>query len=198
MQPIIILLAGGIGAGKDTMADVIAEQFDFTKLAFADPLKEAASGLFDFPTQWCYTRQGKEKKPTLGANLTVGEILQKFGTEVGRQINPDMWAQLAAKRIRANELDRVAITDCRFGNEALYYLQNYDNAHVIFLSRQAGKLQGSRDANHASENMSWADEFHRANIPNFHCIDNQNMSLEKTIDSVLALTGNIIYPGDAR
>lgn len=196
MQPIIVLMAGGIGAGKDTFADFLTEGYGFTKLAFADPLKEAVSSLFNFPCHWCYDRRTKEKRPTLGNGMTVGEILQKFGTEVGRQINPRMWAELAEMRIKALGLSRVAITDCRFENEAKFFLEKYTTAHVIYLTRRAGDLQGSRDPGHISENQTWARRMCDCDTPRMHKIDNQNMTVKEAEAAMMTIMTGIL--ADAR
>jgi len=53
----------------------------------------------------------------VGETETVRDVLQKLGTEVGRQIDEDMWIKCAAVQIERTDAP-VVISDVRFPNEA--------------------------------------------------------------------------------
>ena len=44
----IIGICGLIGSGKDTIADYLVEKHNFTKMSFADKLKDAVSQMFEW------------------------------------------------------------------------------------------------------------------------------------------------------
>lgn len=178
MKPFIILVAGRIGAGKDTMADHLVEKYGFAKMALADGVKESAAQTFGFPVIWGYTRAGKLMCPSLGGGLTVGEILQKYGTEVGRNINPNIWCDKLAARIEGMGCPKVVVSDCRFLNEHLYFAEEYD-ALTVGLTRRSKTLEQGRDTQHASERG--VDRiFEEADRQNFNKINNQDTSVSDT------------------
>jgi hypothetical protein len=83
---------------------------------FADKLKQCASIITGIP------RKGFEdmsvKDSSLGVNwgnMSVRQFLQFFGTEVGRQIHPDIWVNALFTDYKC--IDQWIITDVRFPNE---------------------------------------------------------------------------------
>lgn len=56
----IVGVGGNAGAGKDTLADVLVKKYGFTKLAFADSLKEMCSKVFELPLNYFYDREIKD------------------------------------------------------------------------------------------------------------------------------------------
>ena len=194
MKPFIILLAGGIGSGKDTVADYLRKTWGFSRVAFADPLKDITASLFEYPTQWGYDRELKEQKPLLGNGKKVGEILQLFGTEVARNINPHLWVSKAQTTIHANKLERVAIPDCRFQNEAEVIMEREPNSFLICLTRRPESMLRSRDAGHASENQDWTRlmTHHPKYGDRVFTIDNARQQLGETYADVgITMTGII-------
>jgi hypothetical protein len=49
MMP-VVLLCGASGSGKDTVAEILREEFGAVSLAMADPMKRFVRRVFDFPT----------------------------------------------------------------------------------------------------------------------------------------------------
>ena len=90
----IIGICGLIGCGKGTAADILVEQHGFTKISFADKLKDGVSTVFgwdremlegdtDDSRQWRETQDEfwtKETKRTITPRL----VLQEFGTDCMR------------------------------------------------------------------------------------------------------------------
>ena len=132
----IIALSGYAGAGKDTVADALVKKYGFTKYAWADSLRMAASALNPI-VAWAvggdeyYEGDGairyNDVIEQVGYNDAkfqfpeVRELLQRLGTEVGRElIGDNVWVDATLRRIeRDGNLDsNIAITDCRFPNEA--------------------------------------------------------------------------------
>ena len=133
----IIGLVGFAGSGKDTIANILAIDFRFKKLAFADPLKDAAAIIFDWPR---YLLEGDtepsrafRERPDpywsekLGKPFTPRMALQQLGTEGCRNVfHDDIWVLNLEKRITQHE--KVVVTDVRFPNE------------IDSIIRQGGKI----------------------------------------------------------
>ena len=121
----LIGLSGWAGSGKDTAAEYLIDEKGYTRVAFADPLREALlrlnpivsndiDGMYFTLSQMVHFH-GWEGAKRYSTN--VRELLQRMGTEVGRQmISPTIWVDLAMRESAKHEL--VVITDVRFPNEA--------------------------------------------------------------------------------
>lgn len=140
----IIGLNGRKRSGKNTVAKILQRQHPgvCVELGLADPIKDAAALWFDLEHPL-----PDEKREVIDErwNMTPRQIWQLLGTEVGRNLHPDVWlrfglrraAQLLEPRIRRVRDDETAalgttrgqsfvvdqpsvaiITDVRFPNEA--------------------------------------------------------------------------------
>ena len=123
----IIGICGLIGSGKGTVADILQDDFGFTKLSFADSLKDAVAAIFNWDRQLLEgatdeSRQWREQVDPWWAErlkmpeLTPRLILQLWGTEVCRTgFHQDIWIASLERKI---EKDRnYVIPDTRFPNE---------------------------------------------------------------------------------
>lgn len=57
----ILGLCGKMGAGKDTLAEVLIDKFNFKRVAFADSLKNICSKAFDIDNRYFHDRDLKDK-----------------------------------------------------------------------------------------------------------------------------------------
>ena len=125
----IIALSGYGTCGKDSVADILVEDYGFAKYAWADTLRLAASELNPIvdldqnlrPVRYndalaeCGYNEAKVRYPE------VRNVLQRLGTEVGRNlIDDNVWVDATINRIgRERSLaDNIVIPDTRFKNEA--------------------------------------------------------------------------------
>jgi hypothetical protein len=120
----IVGLSGWARSGKDTAADYLVDNYGYTKFSFASPMKEAMYRLDPRITinelsntslrigVDVYGWEGlKERSPD------VRGLLQRFGTEVGREMfGQDFWVDYAMSQIPDGA--KVVIADVRFPNEA--------------------------------------------------------------------------------
>lgn len=128
-DPIVIGLAGVARSGKDTVGKILVDKHGFTRVAFADALREMALAIDPFVT----VSKGGEGVPlrlsevinALGWDrakteiLEVRRLLQAIGTEAVRNIvGVDTWVRIAARQILSDPTKKYVITDCRFDNEA--------------------------------------------------------------------------------
>lgn len=119
----VIGLSGYARAGKDTVADYLVETAGYTKMSFAAPMKEALLRLdpnidmagYRMPMS---TALGIAGWDTLKANSEeIRPLLQRFGTEVGRQMwGENFWVDAAINSIEDGS--KVVFADVRFPNEA--------------------------------------------------------------------------------
>jgi len=129
----VIGLTGRKGAGKDTAAQYFVEKYGFTKVAYADVLKEAAAALFNVPTEFMdeYKNNSRARVVfSVGHNAIMGaydvhhdmslrSFLQRFGTEMGREVfGPSFWVDQLKRRMDEGTMrDNYVISDVRFNNE---------------------------------------------------------------------------------
>jgi hypothetical protein len=117
MMESLLGICGGIGHGKDTAADFLVEAADYTKLSMAHPLKEAVSSLFDVPARFLYGTQEDKSQPIPNLPSWTGRsLLEYFGTDVCRKVDPNIWIRLMLQEVKAT-YGHVVIPDVRFQNE---------------------------------------------------------------------------------
>jgi hypothetical protein len=126
----IIAFTGKAGCGKDTAANILVDNYGFTKMSFAASLKDAVSSIFSWPRDMLEgitqeSREWREQKDEWWSNrlsmeITPRKILQTWGTDLCRdKFHQDIWiASLEKKLIDLHNNSNIVITDCRFENEA--------------------------------------------------------------------------------
>lgn len=122
----IVGLCGYARSGKDETAKVLVEEFGFTRIAFADKLREF---MYALNPPVLSTRPGevstvKEVIDTYGWNgykeseygQHLRELIQRLGTEAGRETLWDsIWIDAALNNL--NPDGRFVVCDMRFENE---------------------------------------------------------------------------------
>lgn len=116
----IVGFSGRARSGKDTAADYLVEHFGFTKLAFADPLKQGVNTMLGLPSR--VPDEHKDRPLPFLPEVTLRQVYQKIGTEGARSLHPDFWVALLVRRMKEileNEgVFQFVISDVRFENEA--------------------------------------------------------------------------------
>jgi hypothetical protein len=152
----IVGLCGLARSGKDTAAAHLVAELGYRRIAFADQMRVALERLDPFvqvgATHMRLTTvlglrgwdQAKEAPD-------VRRLLQRFGTEVGREMmGEDVWVDMALRGVVAG--DRVVVTDVRFPNEAAAVRRL--GGLVVEVQRPGAGLDGIV-ATHASEAMAF-------------------------------------------
>jgi hypothetical protein len=113
----LIGLVGKARSGKDTVANHLAKTHGFRRVAFADKLKEVCMELLDLSQDQCYGDLKEVEDPRYGK--TPRWILQYIGTDVFRQIRPNIWVDLVVDRYETliHGFHGLAVSDVRFPNE---------------------------------------------------------------------------------
>lgn len=127
MRPIIGLI-GKKRSGKDTFAHALP---GYTRVAFADPLRQAALALDPFVGRPALPGRLAPQADVRLSDVVdaigweaakdyvpeVRRILQRFGTESIRAIDPEFWIRAGVQTIQATD-GPVVVTDVRYPNEA--------------------------------------------------------------------------------
>ena len=115
-----IALCGKARAGKDLAGRHLVERHGYTRVAFADGVRDVALAI-DPMIEWPRRLSSIVRRRGWDGAKRIPEVrrlLQVVGTEAGRNVfGPDVWVDLAMRR--AADVDGpVVFTDCRFPNEA--------------------------------------------------------------------------------
>lgn len=117
-------LAGKRGSGKDTVAAYLVERYGYTRVAFADRVRDAALALDP------YVAVDAEGQPVRLSHMVdvqgwnqakqheeVRRVLQRIGDEAGRQIHGTYtWINQALEKIK--DIDGpIVFSDVRYPNE---------------------------------------------------------------------------------
>ncbi len=124
----IIGITGLISSGKGTVADILVNEHNFTKLSFADKLKDGVATIFGWDRamlegdttesrNWRETGDAFWTRET-GRWITPRLVLQEFGTDCMRNGFYDgVWVSLVKQEIINNPQNNYIIPDVRFSNE---------------------------------------------------------------------------------
>ena len=148
-------------------------QSTFAERQFAGSLKEGVAAIFDigvfnFESQHFKQLNSPIKKEG-GENYTWRELLQLFGTEIGRQINPNFWTDVLFSKFDP-ERDNWIVSDVRFKNEAEAIKER--NGFLIRINRNTESLD-----NHQSE-------IDLDNYQGFDVVIDNNGTIDELIEKV--------------
>lgn len=126
----LIGLSGKKRAGKDTIAARLVQRHGFQRVAFADPLRDAAMSMDPLILTGSEVGLAPQRLTQVVDILgwerakdipEVRRTLQRLGVAI-REIDQDFWVRAAARTIEsARAGDRpVVVTDVRFPNEARF------------------------------------------------------------------------------
>ena len=124
----IIGITGLISSGKGTVADILVNEHNFTKLSFADKLKDGVATIFGWDRAMLEgdTTESRNWRETVdefwtnetGREITPRLVLQEFGTDCMRNGFYDgIWVSLVKQEIINNPQNNYIIPDVRFPNE---------------------------------------------------------------------------------
>lgn len=215
MNSKIIILTGKAQSGKDTSCEFINTMVGASGMtskiyAFADPLKQMCSELFNIPERLCWGDNEEKDLPTqyrwsdfplpvsrinnimyndlelkdytLSNDVTIRQLLQVWGTNIFREFEPNCWVNATIGKIKREAPDVAIISDARFPNEIDAFLE-YET-FVIRLERNP--------INNSHKSEVALDDYDFCNVDNTWIIKNsditieqKNNELEKIMDEIL-------------
>lgn len=196
MKKIVFVVFGNAGAGKDTLAEILCDLIPGSKrIAFADPLKNAARHLLGIPQHILYG--DKDQKETFTVyDRTAREWLQWIGTEMGREaIHKDVWVHRSADYVRGGDHRTFVISDGRFDNERVElskYLGNQVRVINVLIIRTAVEVNLSHPSESEVFRMRQRQE---AGEPLFDVTIRNDGTIDDLRDRAAVLVGK--FTGDA-
>ncbi len=124
----IIGVCGFIASGKGTVGDILSTEFGFTKISYADRLKDTLATLFNWDRTLLEgntpeSRQWRETPDTywseeLGTEFTPRSAMQRLGTDCIRKgLADDIWVLIMKQTLQQQPDTNFVIPDVRFFNE---------------------------------------------------------------------------------
>lgn len=98
-QPLIVLIAGWAHAGKDSVAKILVESYEFQKIAFADPIKHQVAKDLNIPLEWCYDHEKKASLLPNNPERTLREEIIRVA-EGARKEDKEIWARAVGEKIQ--------------------------------------------------------------------------------------------------
>jgi hypothetical protein len=125
----IIGLTGYAQSGKDTVANYLVKQHGFTRVAFADKIRDVLYEMNPIvngePLQITVDVEGWDKAKQ---RPSIRLLLQNLGVAARKHIDEDVWIRAA---LSASDLNTdIVVTDVRFLNEA---------DRILFYSKMTGQ-----------------------------------------------------------
>ncbi len=114
-RPLILFISGWAHAGKDSLAKILVESYDFQKLAFADPIKQQVAKNLDIPLEWCYDQNKKAESMVSLQGRTLRDELIRVAEEA-RENDPEIWGRAIGEKIHKSVQrggSRFVISDWR-------------------------------------------------------------------------------------
>lgn len=176
----VLGLSGYARSGKDTVAARLVEKHGYTRMSFADPMREALYKLnpdidvdgYDMKLAAAVDLLGWEQLK--GASNGIRALMQRMGTEVGRDMfGENFWVDAALSRIPDGS--KVVFADVRFPNEA-EAIKNLGGEVWRIIRPEAGPANA-----HISETALDSYTFDRM-IPNHRDIDALNNFVDEELD----------------
>lgn len=198
----IIGICGFKSSGKDTIAELLIQEYGFTKLAFSGALKDIVSIMFGWPRErldglTVADREWREEIDDEWAKLldmpllSPRYVLQYFGTDLFRdRWHPDIWVKIVEMEIKKNRAKGIpiVIADCRFRNEIELIRAN--GGLIIHVHRDTRLLEPSAKPS-AEPSVKPSAIMHRSETEWITChkdydVEN-NGSIEELYDTVNGL-----------
>jgi hypothetical protein len=117
----LIGLTGYAQSGKDTVASILVEKYGYTRIAFADKIRDFLYGINPMvacsPTGYLQDLVNLVGWNEAKQEPQVRRLLQDLGISARELIDENIWVTSALGKINVGE--RVVVTDVRFKNEAM-------------------------------------------------------------------------------
>lgn len=149
----IIGLSGKMGAGKDTVADLLQEMHpEMRRASFALRVKQVVALLTGTSAAFNATAEGKQSVAPgyEDTGMTLGRMQQLVGQGMRDVVCDDIWVRSVLNEAAAADAATTIITDVRYPNEVLEILKRGGAVYRI-VRDVSGEFTAGRDTEHPSE-----------------------------------------------
>ncbi len=169
----IIALTGWSESGKDTVADILVNDYSFKKYAIAGPLKQLCSRLYGFPLELANTHEGKKTPWTVGYKTkTVRDLLLETALLDRSRFGDGVYIDEILRTISVEKPPAVVISDLRYFTE-LDALRKYAHTHGDFFEVWRIVRDGQQESP-----VNDPSEYTILSLKPHHTIQNDGVSLE--------------------
>jgi len=156
----IIGLSGYARSGKDEIAKVLVSKYNFTRVAFADPIKKMLWDVnpllkTDFTLQGVVSAYGWDVAK--GQFPELRRLIQNLGVAAREHVDPDVWV-IAALRQMDDVNTHYVVTDVRFENEAIMIKQS--GGELWRVERPGIEAVNDHISEHALKGYTWDKVLH--------------------------------------
>lgn len=131
----LIGLTGYAQSGKDTLAQILVDDYGFVRVAFADKIRNFAYALNPIVKPGLRLQDAVEEMGWDKAKTRIPEvrrILQDLGVGGRTLFGDDFWIREAFSDARHSQ--KIVVTDVRFKNEA-DWIKNFEDSHIWRVKR---------------------------------------------------------------
>lgn len=151
MTKLIALYSPAAQSGKSTVAGILQQERNFSRVRFAAPLKNMVRGLLlsmgitpDIVERMV---EGDLKEAVVPgfSTVTPRRLMQTLGTDWGREaVDNDLWAKVAMSKIKSRTAAHrhVVVDDLRFANE--YRMLREIGAKIVRITRPSVQAVGEQ------------------------------------------------------
>lgn len=147
----IIGLTGYAQSGKDTVANILVERYGFTRVAFADKIREylyETNPMYDSivgEPLFVKAKVDRDGWEEAKKSPHIRRLLQTSGVAARKVFGENFWVQQALRQVHFE--GNYVITDVRFTNEA-DAIKKYDDAQIWRIKRLGVEAVNSHISEH--------------------------------------------------
>jgi len=169
-KPFIVGIGHVARVGKDTAASALQKELGFTRIGFADQLRELAMGADPLATatvrsvnvsvghgRLAWVVQGLGYEAAKDSYPEVRRFLQNLGTAARTTFGEDFWVDQLFARAKALGAPRIVIPDVRYKNEAAAIKAR--GGVLIRINRPGAVGYGHLSETDLKDYTGWDEEF---------------------------------------
>lgn len=126
-KPLVILLSGWAGSGKDSAAELLVEEMAFVRVAFADMLKTEVSTAYRLPLTMFHN--AFKDRYVESVDATPRQLLIQHAADRKRK-DPHVYSRAVVAQITEHS-GRCVVSDWRYRHEYVFLKENLHNAHIV-------------------------------------------------------------------
>lgn len=197
--PPLIGIVGAAGAGKDTVADYLVEEYGCQKYASGDPIKDVAMRHYGMSHEDCYTHRGKasthaylrtsdlsdDDRRKIPNGFTDRPVLNREVLElIGDKMNAlDPLVLMRPMAVQAEKTGRPQVDPCTREKAQAQFIRDRGGV-IIYVSCPQAETQVPEDAHHSA--VFYKETRYDFVVDNDHATTDFE-TLRERIDSVVSL-----------